>query len=149
MTAKVRSKRLAFVGHSFAEADASIVIAAKRTIRTTGYSITTGEAAEASRISKKITRRIDASHLFVALLTRRHEIGDGSWTTSPWVIEEKAYSFGNSILRPIVLLVEHGIAIPDETGGLHGDLEYIAFERDRFDLARLKMREMILNLPKK
>ena len=137
------SAPVAFVAHSFARTDATLVAATKRAVRSAGYSIVTGEAAEVLRVSEKVRQRIDGATLFVALLTRRFKIGDGRWSTSPWVIEEKAYSLGSDGTRPIILLVERGVAVPEETGGLNGDLEYIGFERERFDVARAKIREMM------
>jgi hypothetical protein len=136
-------RRVVFLGHSFAVGDRAIVAVIKRVLRTSGCSVVSGEAPEALRVSEKIRKRIESADAFVALFTRRHSIGDSRWTTSPWVVEEKAYSFGVDASRPIVVLVEDGISIPEETGGLNGDLEYISFDRHGLDICRRKLRAMI------
>jgi len=134
---------VAFLGHSFAERDAAVVNYVKKTLRQLGFTVTTGQRPEAKGVAKKVRARIDACEVFVALLTHRHRIDADTWTTSPWVIEEKGYAFGRSSRRPIVLLVEKGIVVPNETGGLGGDVDYIPF--DRFELNRLceKLRAML------
>jgi len=136
-------KPVAFLAHSFAENDTDVVATIKKALRAAGWSVVTGEAAAPQSVSDKVRARIATAHLFVALFTRRHKIGAGCWTTTPWVIEEKAYSLGTDPRRPIVLLVEHGIPTPGETGGLNGDLEFIQFDRCRLDIAVGSLRAML------
>ena len=133
-----------FIAHSFDLEDLGVVASFKRALQRRGYSITSGERPEARRVSEKIKERIDRSHIFVAILTRRQLIADGSrWTASPWVIEEKGYSLGQNPQRPMILLVEDGITIPDEIGGLEGDIEYIRFDRFLLDPARRKLGDIL------
>jgi hypothetical protein len=145
MTRRARSVKrpIAFVAHSFARSDVGIISVLKRVIGQRGFSISTGEAPAALGVSEKVRVRINAANVFVAIFTRRHRLGETHWTTSPWVIEEKAYSFGAMPARPIVLIVEEGIPIPAETGGINGDLEYIVFSRYRLDLARTRLRDVL------
>lgn len=137
-------RAVTFVAHSFAAADSGLVMVFKQALRRRGCTIVSGERSEARRISDKIKKRINASDLFLAILTRRHRTREG-WTTSPWVVEEKGYSLGQNPNRPIILLVEDGIPVPDETGGLGGDVEYIRFDRDRLDLAKNRLGEVIFS----
>jgi hypothetical protein len=139
-------KPVAFLGHSFAARDEPVVTYVKQSLRTLGFTVTTGERPQASGVAKKVRARIDACDIFVALLTHRHRIDDERWTTSPWVIEEKGYAFGRQPRRPIVLLVEKGIAAPDETGGIGGDLEYIPFDRFEVDALRDRLSAMLASL---
>jgi hypothetical protein len=140
-------RRVVFLGHSFAPDDRALVQLVKRTLATAGCSVVSGEASEARRVSDKVRRRIASADVFVALFTRRHAVKAVGWTTSSWVVEEKAYSLGQDPDRPIILLVEEGIPIPGETGGLNGDLEYIRFERHRTEGPHRKLREMLEALP--
>jgi hypothetical protein len=106
--------------------------------------VLTGERPEAKAVGQKVRSRIDSADLFVGVLTRRHSIRDGEmWTTSPWVVEEKGYSIGQRPARPIILLIEDGILVPSETGGLEGDLEFIPFRRHEFELAKERLREVL------
>lgn len=116
-------------------------------LREAGLSVLTGESAEARGVSDKVRRRIGRSDVFVAVMTRRHPIAGGqAWTTIPWVIEEKGYSLGQNPARPIIALVEQGITVPGETGGLGGDLEVIYFDRQRFEAAEAKLRQVLAHL---
>jgi hypothetical protein len=141
--ARVR-KPVAFLAHSFAAEDTVVVAAVRNTLRTAGWSVATGKSG--APVGIKVRTRIAGADIFVALFTRRHRIGDGYWTTSPWVIEEKGYSFGTDAHRPLVLLLEHGIPSPAETGGLNGDLEYIPFDRYRLDAAAKALRAMLRSI---
>jgi hypothetical protein len=40
-------------------------------------------------------------------------------------------------------LIENGILVPSETGGLEGDLEFIEFRRHEFELAKGRLREVL------
>jgi hypothetical protein len=129
----------AFLGHSFAVDDRALVEAVVELLREVGFEALTGEAPEARGVAQKVRSRIEAADVFVALLTHRHPIPSGGFTTSPWVIEEKGYFLGLDPNRPIVMLVEKGIAVPNETGGIGGDLEYIALDRYDPDTALKKL----------
>ena len=135
---------IAFLAHSFAPDDKALVSIVSRLIKRTGMTVLTGERPEAKAVGQKVKERIDSANLFIGLLTRRHKIRDGeSWTTSPWVVEEKGYSIGQKPERPVILLIEDGILVPSETGGLEGDLEFIPFRRYEFELAREQLRQVL------
>jgi len=146
MASKVARRGIAFVAHSFAPRDVTIIKLIKRIARSTGYSIVSGEAPAPTGVSYKVRTRIESSSLLIAILTRRHCVGASVWTTSPWVIEEKAYSLGDAKDRPIVLCVETGVAVPGEIGGINGDLEYITFDRYRIDLLARQLRALLRSL---
>jgi hypothetical protein len=55
----------------------------------------TGERPKANRIYEKVKRMIDGQHIFVGIFTRREKLeGKNIWTTSAWVLDEKAYAYG-------------------------------------------------------
>lgn len=135
---------VAFVAHSFSSSDKGLVSIITKLIKRAGMIVLTGERPEAKAVGKKVRHRIDSADLFIGILTRRHDIRNGElWTTSPWIIEEKGYSIGQKFARPIILLIENGIPVPTETGGLEGDLEYIKFSRHEFDLAKERLRDVL------
>src|SRR5207245_5336154 len=94
------------------------------TLHAIGISAVTGGKPRADRISEKVKRLIERQYLFVGLFTRRHAIpGRSLWTTSAWVIDEKAYALGKG--KKLVLLREDGI---DSIGGIQGDYEFVEFK---------------------
>jgi hypothetical protein len=97
----------------------------------------------ARSVAAKIQQAIRAADLFVAVFTRRVGPGRGA---SAWIVEEKGYSLGQKATRPMVLLVERGLSVPEDTGGLEGDLEYITFDRYELDSAREKLRSMLASV---
>lgn len=70
--------------------------------------------------------RIETASLFLGIFTRRDRIkGRREWTTSSWVIDEKAYALAKG--KKLILVRESGI---QSIGGIHGDYEYIEFVRE-------------------
>jgi hypothetical protein len=89
----------------------------------------TGERPRADRISEKVKRLIEQQSMFVGVFTRREKIArKKEWTTSAWVIDEKAYALGRQ--KRLVLLKEQGVG---SIGGIQGDYEYIEFSRDSLE----------------
>jgi len=116
----------AFVGHSFTTADAIVVKAVTQTLEGLGIKATTGEKPKAESISEKVKALIEGQHMFVGVFTRRDKIPyKQEWTTSPWVIDEKAYAVGKG--KRLLLLKEQGVG---SIGGIQGDYEHINFSRD-------------------
>jgi hypothetical protein len=144
-TTSIKSQKLTiFVAHSFASNDAAVVTFIERTIKRAGFSVLSGRQRDTKGVGQKIQERIGKADLFVALLTRRWPIRNNKyWTTAPWVVEEKGFSIGQNPRRPIILLVEDGIEVPTETGGLEGDLEYINFNRYQLDIAKKELRDLL------
>lgn len=128
----------AFVSHSFEPSDEEIAQTIIETLRSIGITVVTGEKPKAERISEKVKKRIDDQHLFVGVFTRRKKIARSKeWTTSPWLIDEKAYAVGKG--RRLVLLREGGV---DSIGGIQGDYEYIEFSRDRLHNAAVALLKL-------
>jgi TIR domain-containing protein len=134
---------VAFVAHSFADSDRVIVDRVKSLLQELGFEVSTGERPGTKGIGRKVRSRIEAADVFVAILTRRHRISADIYTTSPWVIQEMGYSLGHRLSRLILILVEEGIHVPKETGGLVGDLEYFLFDALDPDPALVKLRQAL------
>jgi hypothetical protein len=125
----------AFVGHSFGDADMPFVSAVTNTLRAIGIEVVTGERPKADRISEKVKRLIDGQHIFVGMFTRREKLeGKNAWTTSAWVLDEKAYAYGKG--RKLILLKEADV---DSIGGIQGDYEYLEFTRTNFHEVLVKL----------
>jgi hypothetical protein len=117
----------AFVGHSFASTDKSISDAVIALLEAYGYTVVTGERPRADSVSAKVKQRIDDAHVFVGLFTRRDKLASSEeWTTSAWIIDEKAYALAKG--KKLILVKETGV---QTIGGIHGDYEYLEFTRDQ------------------
>lgn len=128
----------AFVGHSFGDRDKPFVDAVTETLRALGIEVVTGEKPKADRISEKVKRLIDGQHIFVGIFTRRDKLeGKNAWTTSAWVLDEKAYAYGRG--RKLILLKEADV---DSIGGIQGDYEYLSFSRENFHEAIVKLIQL-------
>jgi hypothetical protein len=124
----------AFVGHSFAPSDKSVVDPVIRLFQAFNIRVETGERPAARPVSDKVRRRIDRCDAFVGIFSRRDKLsGKTAYTTSTWVIDEKAYAVGKD--KKLVLLKDH---LVDSVGGLQGDYEYLEFDPD--DVADLLVR---------
>jgi len=128
----------AFVGHSFAEGDLPLVHSVIETLQSLGIQVATGEKPKADRISEKVKRTIDGQHVFVGIFTRRDKLeGRNAWTTSAWVLDEKAYAYGKG--RKLILLKEAEV---ESIGGIQGDYEYLPFVRDKFHEVIVKLIQL-------
>jgi len=80
-----------------------------------GFEVITGMSSD-GYVSQYVLRRIEEADYVLCLMTRDKQKADGTYTTSPWLLEElgAALAFG----KPMALVVEEGI---DDIGGLQGD----------------------------
>lgn len=125
----------AFVGHSFAQSDNSIVECVCTTLELLGIAVTTGKQPRAKSISEKVKHSIENNYLFVGIFTRREKIArKHEWVASPWIIDEKAYAVGKR--KKLILLREDGVG---SIGGIQGDYEFLEFDRDN-------LQELVLSI---
>ena len=66
--------------------------------------------------------------------------GRDEWTTSSWVVDEKAYALAGN--RKLVLLREAGVT---SIGGLQGDYEYLQFDRSKLEDLMVSLVEVFLS----
>lgn len=127
-----------FVGHSFAKNDEAVVDFVLKTFESIGIATVTGGKPRADRISDKVKDLINEQPIFVGIFTRRDKIsGKPQWTTTEWVIDEKAYAYGKD--KTLILLKEDGVG---SIGGIQGDYEYISFTRNSLHNLGLKILEL-------
>lgn len=129
--AQINKVTSVFVGQSFQTADAMVNSAVQRIVEAWGFTVVTGEKPKADTVSKKVRDRIETSTLFLGIFTRRDRLkARQEWTTSSWVIDEKAYALAKG--KKLILVRETGV---QSIGGIQGDYEYIEFTRsDLVDL---------------
>jgi hypothetical protein len=129
------TRNTVFIGQSFYSSDEYVNGCIRDVLSGLGLTVVTGEKPRADRISDKVKSLIEQQSVFVGLFTRRDKIARKTeWTTSAWVIDEKAYAVG--LQKPLILLKEQGV---NSIGGIQGDYEYIEFSRDALEKAIIKL----------
>jgi len=103
-------------GTSFAEENKSLVKGLVQFFEKLGLATESGRRAEPRGVSEKVKERLRACEIFIGVFTRRNYLAEGSYSTSPWVVEEKAIAIGEG--KRLLLFVEEGVK---EIGGLQGD----------------------------
>ena len=131
-------KNSIFLSCRFAESD--YINGLKTLLRDNGFKVVTGEAAT-TYISKAILERIRQCEFFLCLMTKNDEKADGTYTTSPWLLEEKgaALAYG----KYIVLLVEEGVT---DYGALQGDWQRHHFTAKSFLSAALNAVQQLRSI---
>jgi hypothetical protein len=131
-----------FIGQSFSSSDAEINSAVARLVEAWGFTVLTGEKPKADTVSKKVRDRIESATFFLAIFTRRDKIkGRREWTTSSWVIDEKAYALAKG--KRLILLRETGV---QSIGGIQGDYEYVEFTRENLVDLMIKLLQTLRSL---
>jgi hypothetical protein len=112
-------KKSVFLSYRFAESE--YVGGFTKLLEQNGFSVATGRSSN-TYVSRAILDRIRQCEFFVCIMTKDKRKEDGTYTTSPWLLEEKgaALAFG----KQIVLMVEEGVS---DIGGLQGDWQRIHF----------------------
>jgi len=119
-----------FLSHRFAEKE--YVEGLALLLQQSGFEVVTGRAVDAY-IGKAVIERIRESDYFLCLMTQGARKDDGTYTTSPWLLEEKGVTL--ALEKPIVLMVEEGVT---DIGGLQGDWQRLHFGNKGFLTAALE-----------
>lgn len=153
----------AFVGHSFNSEDAGVVNAflayfdeLQRVLPS--FSWVHAQEAEPRELAQKVLSLIADRNVFIGICTGKELVvgpskvqrtfiqsgwlkgksADFEWKTSDWVIQEIGLAKGRAM--SVVILLEEGCRKP---GGLQGDVEFIAFDREAPEKAFVKLLQMI------
>ena len=128
-------KNTVFLSYRFAEDE--YLKGLHKLLKQNGFEVVTGQSGN-TYISKAILDRIKECEFFLCLMTRHEEKAGGTYTTSPWLLEEKgaAIAFG----KPLVLMIEEGVT---DIGGLQGDWQRIHFSPRGFLYAALEAIEQL------
>ena len=116
-----KKSTVVFLAHSFHARDAKLVAPLRRKLKAKRLRVITGEKPAPRSVSAKVLDRIDATRTFVALLTTDPTSGQ----PSPWIVSELGYA----ARKPRVILLERPLQ-QRQIGGIQGDIEYIAFNRE-------------------
>lgn len=119
-----------FLSHRFAEEE--FVNGLVRLLEESGFEIITGKSSN-TYVSRSVIDRIRRASFFVCLMTCADAKEDGTFTTSPWLLEEKGVALAFD--KPLVLMIEEGVS---DFGGLQGDWQRIHFGAKGFLIAALE-----------
>ncbi|MCC6390380.1 MAG: toll/interleukin-1 receptor domain-containing protein [Bryobacterales bacterium] len=126
-----------FVSYSFRDQDRELVTEVEQLLASHGIRAVTGRRLGGQALPAEIERRIQASDGLIALMTRRDQLGDGSWITHPWVQDEA--TMGRTKGRPVIALVEDGVKPP----GQNANFEWLPLDRADRVPALLALSETI------
>jgi hypothetical protein len=107
------------------------------------FEVMTGESA-CTYISRAILDRIKVCDLFLCLMTRDEVKADGTYTTSPWLLQEIGAAV--ALDKPLVLMVQDGVS---GIGGLQADWQRIHFTDKTFLRAALDALQQLESQSKK
>jgi hypothetical protein len=119
-----------FVSYSFQEENYGSAL--KQLLLGAGFAPVTGEQTS-GYIGRSVIERIRQSRYFLSLITRVGEKTDGTFTCSPWLLEEKGVALAFD--KRIVMLVEDGVT---DYGLMQGDWERIHFDTKSFSVAAIR-----------
>jgi tetratricopeptide (TPR) repeat protein len=153
----------AFVGHSFSDADATVVQGYLKYFDQIkallpSFNWVHAQSAEPKELAQKVNNLIADCNVFVGICTSKERVipesklnrgkifsenlsgkdSDFEWKTSDWVIQEIGLAVGRGM--SLVLLLESGCRKP---GGIQGDVEFIPFDRNFPERAFGPLLEMI------
>lgn len=118
------------MAYRFIPEDEGIANTIKKLLELEGFVCVDAQTAKAEDVSDKVKKEIENSDGVVVIFTKVKQLSNGKWTTSSWLNDEKAFALGKN--KPILLFFEDCID-PDERKGIHGELEYLPFNRDKMD----------------
>jgi hypothetical protein len=127
--------RSVFLSYRFAEEE--LVKGLVRLLEKNGFKIITGNSSN-TYVGQWIVQKIRQARYFLSLMTRADAKADGTFTTSPWLLEEKGVAL--ALGKPLVLMVEEGVS---DFGGLQGDWQRIRFGPRGFLNAALEAVEQL------
>ena len=135
LSVRVVARPTVFVGYRYTPEDEILANKFIELLRLEDFNPISGKTAKAEDVDDKIKKMIDQIEGVINIFTREKELKEKDWTTSTWLIDEKAYAIGRG--KPVILFFEDCIA-QTERKGIHGELEYIEFNREHLDEAFLK-----------
>lgn len=136
LSVRISARPAIFVGYRFTPEDKELLDKFIELFTLEGFNCISGETAKAEDIDEKVKETIEQqSEGVIVIFTKEEELREGGWTTSTWLTDEKAFAIGKN--KPVLLFFEDCIA-QTQRKGIHGELEYVEFNRDKLDEALLK-----------
>ncbi|SFU29653.1 hypothetical protein SAMN05216350_101171 [Polaromonas sp. YR568] len=153
----------AFVGHSFTDDDKKLVLSVTEFLEAfkgsnPAFVWVHAEGARPEDIVDKVLPMLRSCDIFIGICSKKERVATSSsfrsalwnkklqvieesslqWKTSDWIIQEIAIAREREMR--LILLLEVGVRAP---GGLHGNVEYIQFQRDNMSNAYLRLTQML------
>jgi hypothetical protein len=135
LSLRVIIKPKVFVAFRYTSEDEKIAEKFMELFEYENFIVLSARIAEARDIDEKARGMISEADGIIVIFTRESELKEGGWTTSTWLTDEKAFAIGKD--KPPILFYEDCIA-ESQMKGIHGNLEYIKFNRERLDEAFLR-----------
>lgn len=135
LSVRAVARPMIFVGYRYTAEDEILAKKFFELFYLENFVCLSGKTAKAEDIDEKVKGFIEQSEGVIIIFTKETELKEGGWTTSTWLTDEKAFAMGKD--KPILLFFEDCIA---HTGrkGIHGELEYVDFNREHLEDAFLK-----------
>ena len=128
-------KPTVFVGFRYAKEDQEVVRTFMELLALEGFEILSGKTAKAEDVDEKVKGLISSCDGTIVIFTKSQELKEGGWSTSVWLSDEKAFAMGKG--QEVGLFFEDCIS-KESRKGIHGDLEYIEFDRENMQEAFLE-----------
>jgi hypothetical protein len=112
-----------FLAHWFGDPDKQLVDYVEHLLASHDIRLVTRKEVPGGQLTPEIKRDIENSDGLIALLTRRKDLGDGTWTTHDWVQYELNHARDRG--KPTVAVVEEGVQL----GGPYADNPQIPLNR--------------------
>jgi hypothetical protein len=135
LSVRVVARPTIFVGYRYTKEDKILATNFAKLFELEGFLCISGKTAQARDFDDKVKELIAQSEGVIVILTKEKELKEGGWATARWLTDEKAYAMGRD--KPVLLFFEDCIA-QSERKGIHGELEYVEFNREDLDEAFLK-----------
>lgn len=147
----------AFIGHDFDDENDQLVSKIITHIDAHGIKCVHARKAESGLVDEKVTDLIRECAIFVGIFTRDKPfmLNDSFWnrifpgksmqySTSMWVVQESGFALGTG--KKLILLIEEGVV---DFPQLHGNIQYIKFERDSIQDKFTTLSQMISSIKTK
>jgi len=118
-TPRQSGSRIVFLSHRFAPEE--YVRGLTRMLEEKGFEVATAGTSN-TYLSLWVIDRIQRAGFFLSIMIRADAKTDGTFTASPWLLEEKGAAL--ALGKPLLLLVEEGVS---DFGGLQGEWQRINF----------------------
>lgn len=131
-----------FLAFAFRDKDKELAGIVDRLLACQSIQLTTGKLLGGNALTPAVKQRIESCDALVALLTRRDQLVNGSWTTHDWVEDELQHA--RTAVKPAIALIESGVT----PGGMYQQHEHIPLDRSDPTEALLCLAETVADWKK-
>jgi hypothetical protein len=128
-------KPVVFVGYRYNKEDEDIAESFVELMKLEGLNVVTAKTAKPIDVDDKVKEQISKCDGAIIIFTKAEELKDGTWATSAWLLDEKAFTLGKG--KEVGLFFEECIS-DSQKKGLQGNLEHVEFNRNHLEQGILK-----------